>query len=82
MKNLTEGLAENLVKTWLERMPARLPEDQLNCTLQQVSAMQAEIDAMINQYVNRNNTNNRLFFRDKLKKNRTNSSITSSYFRY
>ena len=42
MKNLTEGLAENLVKTWLERMPARLPEDQLNCTLQQVSAMQAE----------------------------------------
>jgi hypothetical protein len=34
------------IKTWLERMPDRLPECQLNCTLKQIECMAAEINEL------------------------------------
>lgn len=34
------------IKPWLERLPVRLPMDQLNCTLTQVGCMQSEINEL------------------------------------
>lgn len=34
------------IKTWLERLPSRMPETQRACTLIQTACMQAEIDEL------------------------------------